>query len=95
MNIYALEARSKLISEMKKLNADEGLIKKGLSMIDAIYREIPTADSDAVVLSLMRYLCDSTEKRERFAYRTGIREWEESELLLPVISKIDGMSSKN
>jgi len=95
MNIYALEARSKLISELKKLNADEKLIKRGLSMIDAIYREIPTADSDAVVLSLMRYLCDSAEKRERFAYRAGIREWEESELLLQVISKIANICPKN
>lgn len=95
MNIYALEARSKLISEMKRLKADERLIEKGLSMIDVIYREVPTADSDAVVLSLMRYLCDSAEKRGHFAYRAGIKEWEESELLLPVISKIADMSSKN
>jgi len=95
MNIYALEARSKLISEMKRLKADEKLIKRGLSIIDVIYREVPNADSDAVVLSLMRYLCDSAEKKEHFAYRVGIREWEESELLLQVISKIADMSSKN
>lgn len=86
MSLYGLDARSRLIAEMKKLKASREVLEKGLKLIDAVYREIPNADSEAVVISVLRFLGADPEEDSSLLF--GNKKWEDSEFFLPVISKL-------
>ncbi|MGB9726169.1 MAG: hypothetical protein ACP5I2_02420 [Fervidicoccaceae archaeon] len=94
MNIYILEARSKLIAKMKKINANKETFEKGLRLLEDIYREIPNADSETVVISVMRYLGAGNEEKEIWK-DSGSTKWEDSEIFFPVIVKLASQNSTN
>ncbi|MEM0021008.1 MAG: hypothetical protein QW039_06405 [Fervidicoccaceae archaeon] len=88
MCFYNIEARSKLIDELRKLNLDREAEEKALRLLDAVYSEVPNIDSDAVVLSVLKFIGANAEALYEKNREYGARKWEESELILPLILRV-------